>query len=72
MIDKRVPGTGEALPAIGMGSWSTFDVGTNDAERAPLREVLKLFSGSGARVIDTSPMYGRSMARSGPNWRVAI
>lgn len=60
MIDKRIPISGEAVPAVGMGSWSTFDVGGGDAERAPLREVLKLFIGSGARVIDTSPMYGRS------------
>lgn len=60
MIDKRIPGSGEALPAIGMGSWSTFDVGLSESERAPLREVLRLFLGSGARVIDTSPMYGRS------------
>ena len=60
MIDKRIPGSGEALPAIGMGSWSTFDVGSSASERAPLREVLALFLGSGARVVDTSPMYGRS------------
>jgi diketogulonate reductase-like aldo/keto reductase len=62
MIDKRIPGSGEALPAIGMGSWATFDVGTSETERAPLREVLRLFASSGARVIDTSPMYGRSEA----------
>ncbi len=62
MIDKRIPGSGEALPAIGMGSWATFDVGASETERAPLREVLRLFVSSGASVIDTSPMYGRSEA----------
>jgi diketogulonate reductase-like aldo/keto reductase len=62
VIDKRIPSSGEALPAIGMGSYATFDVGTSEAERAPLRAVLKLFAGGGARVIDTSPMYGRSEA----------
>ncbi|MGH8261891.1 MAG: aldo/keto reductase [Steroidobacteraceae bacterium] len=60
MIDKRIPGSGEALPAIGMGSWSTFDVGARASERAPLREVLAAFLGAGGRVVDTSPMYGRS------------
>ena len=60
MIDKRIPRSGEALPAIGMGSYATFDVGTSAAERAPLREVLGLFSQAGAKLIDTSPMYGRS------------
>ena len=29
-------------------------------ERAPLEEVLRAFVGSGARVIDSSPMYGRA------------
>jgi diketogulonate reductase-like aldo/keto reductase len=62
MVDKRIPRTGEPLPAIGMGSYATFDVGGSDAERTPLREVLKLFAGRGARLIDTSPMYGRSEA----------
>ena len=38
MIDKRIPGSGEAVPAIGMGSWSTFDVGSSASERAPLRD----------------------------------
>jgi len=62
MIDKRIPRSGEALPAIGMGSYVTFDVGRSEAERAPLREVLGLFSEAGAKLIDTSPMYGKSEA----------
>jgi diketogulonate reductase-like aldo/keto reductase len=62
MIEKRIPRTGEALPAIGMGSWATFDVGNSEAELAPLRDVLKLFVGAGVRLIDTSPMYGRAEA----------
>lgn len=32
------------------------------AERAPLREVLRRFVAEGGRVIDSSPMYGRSEA----------
>ena len=40
---------------IGLGTWQTFDVGAGAAERAPLREVLKLLDGN---VIDSSPMYG--------------
>jgi diketogulonate reductase-like aldo/keto reductase len=62
MIEKRIPRTGEALPAIGMGSWATFDVGDSDTARQPLREVLKLFVGAGVRLVDTSPMYGRAEA----------
>ena len=63
MIEKRIPHSGnEALPAIGMGSYSTFDVSSVESELAPLREVLSRFHASGARVIDTSPMYGRAEA----------
>lgn len=58
MLQRAHPGTGEALPAIGMGTWQTFDVAL--AERAPLREVLRTFAAAGGRVIDSSPMYGRA------------
>lgn len=57
---RKIPKTGEALPAIGLGSWQTFDVGRAASERATLREVLKLFADRGGRVVDSSPMYGES------------
>jgi len=60
MVTRTIPGTGEALPVIGMGSSGTFDVGIGAAARDPLREVLRLHTGGGGTVIDTSPMYGRS------------
>ena len=52
---KRLPSSQETLPVIGVGTWQTFDVGSDPAARAPLREVLKLLDGN---VIDSSPMYG--------------
>jgi|SRR6266850_3853942 len=55
---KRIPSSGEELPAIGIGTWQTFDVRGEPAALAPLREVLKAFSAAGARVLDSSPMYG--------------
>ena len=60
MVKRRIPRTEEAVPVIGMGSSNTFDVGSDTAEREPLREVLRLFTQAGGAVIDTSPMYGRS------------
>jgi aryl-alcohol dehydrogenase-like predicted oxidoreductase len=60
MRTRKVPRTGEAIPVIGLGTWSTFDVGPDEAERAPRREVLRGFLAAGGRVIDSSPMYGRS------------
>jgi len=60
MIQRPIPQTGESLPVIGLGTWQTFDVGATDAEREPLRQVLGDFMKLGGRVIDSSPMYGRS------------
>jgi diketogulonate reductase-like aldo/keto reductase len=57
-MTKRIPASGEELPAIGIGTWQTFDVRGDPAARAPLREVLKAFSEAGGRVVDSSPMYG--------------
>ena len=60
MIERKIPGSknGETLPVIGMGTWNTFDVGAGAEERAPLIDVLEAFYDGGARLIDSSPMYG--------------
>lgn len=59
-LRRAVPKTGETLPVIGMGTWLTFDVGDNVAERARRRAVLEQFFAAGGGVIDSSPMYGRA------------
>jgi aryl-alcohol dehydrogenase-like predicted oxidoreductase len=65
MHTRPIPSTGEALAVIGLGTWQTFDVGANAASRRSLGEVLELFASSGARLIDSSPMYGSSEAVAG-------
>jgi diketogulonate reductase-like aldo/keto reductase len=60
LLARAIPRTGELIPAIGLGTWQTFDVGGGEPERAPLRQVLEAFLGGGGRVIDSSPMYGRA------------
>lgn len=60
IITRPIPRSGEALPVIGLGTWQTFDVGKRESERAPLREVLREFVRLGGKVVDSSPMYGRS------------
>ncbi|MDP1654305.1 MAG: aldo/keto reductase [Rhodocyclaceae bacterium] len=57
---RKIPKTGEALPAIGLGSSRTFNVGTAAEARSAQREVLKLFAEQGGRVVDSSPMYGEA------------
>jgi len=60
ILRKPIPRSGELLPAVGLGTWQTFDVGAAPAERMPLKEVLREFVQRGGSVIDSSPMYGRS------------
>lgn len=48
------------MPVVGLGTWPVFDVGADEAARRPLREVVKALVAAGGRMIDTSPMYGRS------------
>jgi aryl-alcohol dehydrogenase-like predicted oxidoreductase len=58
LITRQIPSTAERLPAIGLGTWQTFDVGPADyASRAA---ILRRFVARGGRLIDSSPMYGRA------------
>lgn len=58
MIERRALGEdGPELPVLGMGTWRTFDV--QGAEpRANARRVVDAALDGGARVLDSSPMYG--------------
>ena len=59
-LHRPIPSSGEQIPAVGLGTARTFDVGPDPRERGPLREVLKRFVSLGGRVVDSSPMYGRA------------
>jgi aryl-alcohol dehydrogenase-like predicted oxidoreductase len=62
MLMRRIPSSGEAIPAIGLGTSGPFEVGADEAAREPLREVLQGFFAGGAALIDTSPMYSTAEA----------
>ena len=64
-MTKPIPSTGEPIPLIGVGTWQTFDVGSDSGARAPLLEVLKLMTQAGRGVVDSSPMYGSSETVAG-------
>ena len=65
LIERAIPSTGERLPAIGLGTWQTIDVGPDAAARRALKEVLVAFAKAGGRVVDSSPMYGSSESVTG-------
>ncbi|MBI3028903.1 MAG: aldo/keto reductase [Candidatus Rokubacteria bacterium] len=58
LLTKPIPSTGERIPVIGIGTARRYHVGSSEAERAPLREVLRAFARMGGSVIDTAPSYG--------------
>jgi aryl-alcohol dehydrogenase-like predicted oxidoreductase len=64
-LARRVPKTGEAIPAVGLGTWQVFDVASDAQEKAQAQETLKVFVELGGRVIDSSPMYGSSESVAG-------
>lgn len=55
---RTIPTSGVEVPAIGMGTWITFNVGQDEALRRQRAEVLGTFLALGGTVIDSSPMYG--------------
>jgi diketogulonate reductase-like aldo/keto reductase len=66
---KTVPSSGEKLPAVGLGSWITFNVGDDPELRRECTAVMVAFFEAGGRVIDSSPMYGSSQSVIGQGLR---
>jgi len=62
LIKRSIPRSGEQLPVLGLGTYIVLDVPPGAAELAELKEVLKNFAAGGAKLIDSSPMYGRAEA----------
>lgn len=58
-LERAIASSGERLPAVGLGTWITFDVGPG-SERHARGEVLRAFFEEGGRLVDSSPMYGAS------------
>lgn len=58
LLQRAIPSSGEAIPAIGLGTSGTFDVRLDDAILKPLDEVMRTFINGGGRLIDTAPSYG--------------
>jgi aryl-alcohol dehydrogenase-like predicted oxidoreductase len=57
LLTRTIPGSGEKLPAVGLGTASVFD--TNDeATRQKAVAVLHALIAGGGRLVDTSSVYG--------------
>lgn len=58
LLSRRIPSTGEALSALGLGTWITFNVGDDAVLRDESAAVMAAFFDGGGSVVDSSPMYG--------------
>jgi len=61
-LTRAIPSTGERLPAVGLGTWITFNVGDDPMLREESVAVMDAFFKAGGRMIDCSPMYGSSQS----------
>ena len=58
---RKIPSSGEAVPAVGLGTANTFmQAARTPEEHAQIREVVRRFTEHGGRFIDTCPCYGTS------------
>lgn len=62
---RRIPSTGANIPAIGLGSWITFNVGNDPVLLDNCAAVMAAFFEEGGGMIDSSPMYGSSQTTIG-------
>jgi len=60
LITEEIPSSGEEIPAVGMGTWQTFNVGGDSELRDHRAQILEVFFRAGGGMIDSSPMYGSS------------
>jgi diketogulonate reductase-like aldo/keto reductase len=63
LLTRTIPSSGERIPAVGLGTWLTFDRPISDIEALERRhQVLEAFFAGGGRLVDSSPMYGHAEA----------
>ncbi len=60
LLQRTIPSSGERVPAIGLGTWQNFDLAPDSAAYPDAALTLQRFVEGGGRVLDSSPMYGRS------------
>lgn len=62
-LTRPIGRTGERIPAVGLGTWLTFDTPITDSDAlARHAAVVRRFFAEGGALIDSSPMYGHAEA----------
>ena len=60
LIMRTMPGSGERLPIVGLGSSATFSSIARKEDLTAISDVLKALVSGGGTVFDTAPGYGAS------------
>lgn len=64
-MQRRIPGSAESLPVLGLGTWQVLDVPASGADYDAASAATRRFVEAGGKLIDSSPMYGRAEERVG-------
>ncbi|MCZ2104783.1 MAG: aldo/keto reductase [Comamonadaceae bacterium] len=62
LITRTIPGTGEKLPVVGLGSSASFARLAGEGDGAGVRAVVEALVRQGGTVFDTAPGYGAAEA----------
>ena len=65
MISREIPSSRELLPVIGLGTWQPLTSSAGPPSRELSKRSFETFADLGGRLVDSSPMYGRSEAVHG-------
>ena len=57
---RRIPSSNVRIPAIGMGTWITFNVPADGPQADSRIDVMRAFLDAGGGMVDSSPMYGHA------------
>ena len=60
LLQRSIPASGQAIPAIGVGTSGSYEVAIGSPEFDALKEVMRVFFEGGGSVIDTSPNYSNA------------
>ena len=60
LLQRTIPVSGQAIPAIGVGTSGSYEVPIGSPEFDALKDVAKVFFEGGGSVIDTSPNYSNA------------
>ena len=65
LVERTITRTGVRVPAVGLGSWITFNVGRDPELLQSSTDVMEAFFAAGGTMVDSSPMYGSAQSTIG-------